>query len=291
VLAAQLRDLPAQLGERHLAVALREQQLVLVREELVDGQRPAHRGADVHPVVLARVRGVEDVLAPGAELDAHDPALAVDDELAGVGEDELRLLRVAGVVDEEVLPETGLRLDVLHVEHHPAGEEVVRERAGLHVRARLAHQQREHELAVRLVGRGEGDRVDVEGDRRHHRGQHHDGGEQAHRAQPHGAHGDDLAVAGQPAEREEHAQEEGHGDGDGQDRGQKVQEDAQDRAEVGAAGHEDGEQARDLVDQEDEREDEEPDRARGQHLPDDVAVDETRPRRREAPQHGHRRAS
>ena len=71
-------------------------------------------------------------------------------------------------------------------------------------------------------------------------------------------------------------------------RGQQVQEDAEDGGEVGAAGHQHGQQPRDLVDQEDEGEDQEPDRARGQHLADDVAVEQARPREAAAREKGHR---
>ncbi len=114
------------------------------------------------------------------------------------------------------------------------------------------------------------------------------GSEEAERAHPDRAERHDLAVARHPPEGEEDAQQEGHRDRDGQDRGQQIEEDAEDRGEVRAAGHQHREETRDLVDEEDEGEDQQPDRGGGQHLADDVAVEETRPRSHEVLEHGHR---
>ena len=103
VLRAQVGHALLQLRQRHLAVALREQQLLAVREELVDRQVPAHR-AEAGAVVGARLAAEEAVLAPCPELDAHGLLLFVDDEIAGLGEDQLGFGDVAGVVDQQVLP-------------------------------------------------------------------------------------------------------------------------------------------------------------------------------------------
>ena len=150
-------------------------------------------------------------------------------------------VRLLVVVDEQVPPVRGLGVDVGDVEHHAPGQELVGERAGLHHGAGLGDHEVEDELPVRLVGRGQGHRVDVEGEQEGPGRQQEHGPEQAQRAHPHRAEGHDLAVAGEPPEGEEHAQQEGHGHGDGEDARQEVQEDAEDRADVGAPRHEDGE--------------------------------------------------
>ena len=268
-------DLLAQLGERHLPVALGEEQPPPVGEELVLRQLEAH-AAERESAVLARVGRGKAVLAARSELEPDRVALLVDLQLAGAGQDQLRLPCVARVVDQQVLPRARLGVDVLDVEHHPPRQQGVGERARPHVGASLADEQVDHELAVGLVRGRQCDRVDVEGEPRHGHGQDHHGAEQPGRADADRPKRDDLAVARQASEGEQHAEQEGHRDGDRQERRQQVQEHPQDGRQIGAAGHQHREQARDVIDQQHEREDEQADSRRREHLADDVPVDQPR---------------
>jgi hypothetical protein len=269
-LRRELMDLRAELGQRHLPVALRERQL---REELVVRQGEGHR-REVARAVLGGAGRVERVLAAPAELETDLLLLLVDGEAPLAGEDQALLAPRAGVLDEQVLPQARVRRDVGDVEHHAPGQEVGGERAGLDGAAGLGDREREDELSVGLVGGGQGDGVDVERDEPARSREEEDRRQQAQRAHPDRPQGHDLAVARHPPEGEEDSEEEGHRDRDGEDAGKEGQEDPQDRVEVGAVGDQDREEPGDLVDEEDEGEDEEAEGARSEHLPDDVAVED-----------------
>ena len=176
-------------------------------------------------------------------------------------------------MDEEVAPLAGVRGDVRHVQHH-AGHEVVGEDPRLHLRAGAAHDQGEEDLAVGLVRRRPQNAEHVEGDEGGHdrEGQH--GAQQAAGADPAGAQGHDLAVAGQAAEGEQDAQQEGHGDGDREDARQQVDERAHHGGQVRAPRDQHLHEVRDLVQQQDEGEEQESQARGGNDLAHHVPVEE-----------------
>ena len=183
-------------------------------------------------------------------------------------------LRVGGIGDvghEDLAPVGRARpgAHVLHIENKVL--EVLVEDARLNLVGGLRGLQCLLHLQDGLVGA----RSDIEGvgQPEQRAGDGHDGSD-AHKvadAQAGGAHGDDFAVGGQPAEPQQHAHQHRHGNGDLEEVGQREEKNLHHVGERGAVADHHLQDVRQVLHEENEGEERAADERVGENLAEDVA--------------------
>ena len=195
------------------------------------------------------------VAAAVLEDEIHPPGLTVGHQVAGLGDVDGRLAGLGGVGQEDPPPAAVVLGDVAHVQH--LARKVLEEHAGLDVVLRAGRHDAVGDFAEGLVGVRDGHDEDVERDAGGRDGEDHDGPEQPVEADAAGQQGHRLTVAGETAEADEQAHEQGHGDGDAEGLGDQRQDDPDDVGEGDALGEQGLGLLHDGLDDQEEREHEE----------------------------------
>ncbi len=260
----------AQLGQSHLAIALRR--APLLDQGILQHERDVVQAEAHLPVLLER--GGAGLVDGAVDEPQRDPAVHfVREQPSLVRRDEALLLGLPLVRYEHVAERHLVGSDLVHVDDEvPEG---VVEHALLDPHGRLGPDDLEHERLERVVALGDGVDHQVGGQGRdgHPEGRH--GPQKAERAHPAGLERHDLHVGGQAAERDQDRQQEADGDGEHQDRRGDVDQHHEDEVDRNALVDDEVGQVEDPVDQQEEREHEQAEPERGDELLPDVAVEDS----------------
>ncbi len=266
----ELLDRLAQIGEAHLAVALRR--APLLHQRVLQDERDVVQPKAHLPILLKRARA--GLVDRAVQQSQRDPAVHFVREQSPLPRrDEALLVGLPLVRHEHVSERHLVRGDLVDVDHEVA-ERVVEDPL-LHAHARLGAHDVEHERLERVVRLGDG--IDHEVSRRggHHEPERHHGPEKAQRAHPARLHRDDLHVGGQTAERDQDGEEHSDRDGQHQDGRQEIEEQEPDEGDGHALVDDQVHQVEDPVDEQQEGRDEQPEQKRCPELLPDVAVEDS----------------
>ena len=268
-LLLQLHDERPQLGDRHFAVALgraapgKDGLRIEAEHELAEPR---------HAVVLGRV-GLARVLRAVLEDEFHRPPVAIQDHAPAVRQVDDRVVRVGGVRQEDVPPDSASGGHIADEEH--AVREVLEEDAGLDLALGPLGDDVVPDFPGRLVRVGDGPDHHVErrggGQDPEQDGRPEDAGD----ADAAGLEGDPFAVAREPAEADQQTDQQRHRDGDGEGLRQQGHHEREDGGGRGALGDERFGQLDEERQGQHEGEDQERHQEGRDDAADDVAVEES----------------
>ena len=183
---------------------------------------------------LIGLRGLQDMLVAPGQQQLDDLIRTVDQKPPLAREHERRHAALRGVGEEDVVH------DVRGVVHVADVEDVIGEGGEEHARADVVFHPLGHfledELAERLIPIRPGDDHDVRGRRGRDDGDGDERPQELIDADAAGLHGDELAVAREPAERDEQAEQHGHRNADRERLRQEEDDDLEDDPAVDALG-------------------------------------------------------
>ena len=277
VLRLQFLDPSAELGDRHLRVALQE----IARRK--DGVRiePGNELGEPRHLVLGGILEICRVSRAVLEHEIHRAVFAIDHHAAGVRRKDGRLFGVRGVGQEHVEPAAAPRRCVTDVEH--AVGEVLEEDSRLDFVFGSSRYHAVDDLAEGLVGGRHRDEHDVA---RRGPGQHRDqqhGPQQAIDADAARLKRDRLAIGRQAAEGDQEPDEQRYRDRDRQRLRHERHQYAQHDRPRHALGDQPFAVVRERWNEQQEREDEKPDQEGQQQFTDNIAVNN--PQHTDAPDH------